>query len=363
MEYLSRAIKAGRALRRVALRTMSRASSSCSSWAASSPRRATPKERAELAAHRGRDDGQYGKGKYCPERLANDRGKKCLSPRRPREHPRQEPQVRRAARRVARLARHRPADQPKFARYVELGNEGAREIGFRDLGELWRSGYDMSPAAFEAETDRLWSEVKPLYDKLHCYVRARLRKDTGPTRSGRRPRFPRTCSATCGRRSGERLRPRRALQGRGLARRDAEDQGEEARREGDGQARRELLHLARARSAARDVLGALALHEARGPRGRLPRERVGRDVLRRSPHQDVRRAEGGRPHHDPPRARSRLLLPLVLQAPDPLPAGRERRLPRGDRRHDRAQRDAGVPEGASASSTRSRRARRATSTC
>ena len=64
--------------------------------------------------------------------------------------------------------------RPKYQRFVELANEGAREIGFADLGELWKSGYDMPAADFEAEAERLWSQVKPLYEQLHCYVRDRL---------------------------------------------------------------------------------------------------------------------------------------------------------------------------------------------
>ena len=64
--------------------------------------------------------------------------------------------------------------RPLYSRFVELANEGAREIGYKDLGELWRSGYDMSPADFEQETERLWTQVKPLYDQLHCHVRAQL---------------------------------------------------------------------------------------------------------------------------------------------------------------------------------------------
>jgi peptidyl-dipeptidase A len=64
--------------------------------------------------------------------------------------------------------------RPLYSRFVELANEGAREIGYKDLGELWRSGYDMSPAEFEQETERLWTQVKPLYDQLHCHVRAKL---------------------------------------------------------------------------------------------------------------------------------------------------------------------------------------------
>ena len=62
---------------------------------------------------------------------------------------------------------------------MDLGNEGARELGFDDLGALWRSKYDMTPEAFAAELERLWSEVKPLYEQLHCYVRTALGKKYG----------------------------------------------------------------------------------------------------------------------------------------------------------------------------------------
>ncbi|WP_058834252.1 M2 family metallopeptidase [Luteimonas abyssi] len=61
-----------------------------------------------------------------------------------------------------------------YTRFVSLVNEGARDMGFADAGEMWRSGYDMSPVELSAETDRLWTQVKPLYDQLHCYARARL---------------------------------------------------------------------------------------------------------------------------------------------------------------------------------------------
>ncbi|PHR58014.1 MAG: peptidyl-dipeptidase [Robiginitomaculum sp.] len=68
---------------------------------------------------------------------------------------------------------------PKYQRLVEIGNEGAQELGFKDLGELWLSGYDMEPAEMAAEVDRLWGQVKPLYDQLHCYVRAGLSEEYG----------------------------------------------------------------------------------------------------------------------------------------------------------------------------------------
>ncbi len=67
----------------------------------------------------------------------------------------------------------RPMRKP-YARFVELVNQGARDMGYADAGELWRSGYDMPATQVGPETDRLWNQVKPLYDQLHCYARARL---------------------------------------------------------------------------------------------------------------------------------------------------------------------------------------------
>jgi len=69
--------------------------------------------------------------------------------------------------------------RPRYLRFVELQNEGARGAGFANMGDMWRAGYDMPPEEFEKETDRLWQQVKPLYDDLHCYVRAQLQKQYG----------------------------------------------------------------------------------------------------------------------------------------------------------------------------------------
>jgi peptidyl-dipeptidase A len=66
-----------------------------------------------------------------------------------------------------------PMRQP-YERFVALANEGARAIGFADLGVLWRSGYDMPPDRFAAEVERLWRQVRPLYEALHAHVRASL---------------------------------------------------------------------------------------------------------------------------------------------------------------------------------------------
>jgi peptidyl-dipeptidase A len=67
-----------------------------------------------------------------------------------------------------------PPMRKDYVRFVELVNEGAKDMGFADAGEVWRSGYDMPPAQIAAETDRLWSQVKPLYTQLHCYARTKL---------------------------------------------------------------------------------------------------------------------------------------------------------------------------------------------
>ena len=72
-----------------------------------------------------------------------------------------------------------PVMKADYARMVEIANEGSRDLGFADTGALWRSGYDMTPDAFAAETDRLWEQVKPFYENLHCYVRGRLNAKYG----------------------------------------------------------------------------------------------------------------------------------------------------------------------------------------
>lgn len=69
--------------------------------------------------------------------------------------------------------------RPLYAEMISLANEGARELHFDDLGDLWRSQYDMDPEAFEAEMMRLWEQVKPLYEALHCHVRAKLNEKYG----------------------------------------------------------------------------------------------------------------------------------------------------------------------------------------
>ena len=127
-----------------------------------------PAKSKELSAIAADMEGIYGKGKYCPA------GKDCMDigavsqTLATSRDPKELADVWTGWHAIAKPIR------PKYERFVTLANEGAKEIGFDDLGALWRSGYDMTPDQFAAEMDRLWSQVKPLYDALHCYVRRQL---------------------------------------------------------------------------------------------------------------------------------------------------------------------------------------------
>ena len=122
--------------------------------------------------------GAYGKGKYCPKQPDGSAGK-CM-PLGELE------KVLAQSRDPARLKDiwlgwHgvSPAYKQNYADYVILSNKGAREMGYADTGALWRSGYDMEPDAFAVEMERLWQQVKPLYDSLHTYTRHKLRQTYG----------------------------------------------------------------------------------------------------------------------------------------------------------------------------------------
>jgi peptidyl-dipeptidase A len=133
-----------------------------------------PKESAELTQIVSSLEGTYGKGKWCPP------GKdKCLDIEditRVMANSRDPKELRDAW--VGWHAISRPM-RKDFVRYVELANKGARELGFKDDGAMWRSKYDMPPDEFAQELDRLWEQVRPLYLALHAYVRNKLREKYG----------------------------------------------------------------------------------------------------------------------------------------------------------------------------------------
>jgi peptidyl-dipeptidase A len=135
---------------------------------------ADPKESEEVTRIAASMEGEYGKGKYCPE------GKdKCLDINEitkvmaESRDPAQLLDVWRGWHAISVPMR------PEYQRFVELANKGARELGFKDTGAMWRSKYDMPPDAFAREVDRLWEQLKPLYVSLHAYVRWKLREKYG----------------------------------------------------------------------------------------------------------------------------------------------------------------------------------------
>ncbi len=77
---------------------------------------------------------------------------------------------------------HDNVGAPMRADYTKLAgiaNEGAKELGFKDVGSMWRSNYDMPADEFAKTMDTLWQEVKPLYDELHTYTRTKLNEKYG----------------------------------------------------------------------------------------------------------------------------------------------------------------------------------------
>ncbi|TZG29468.1 M2 family metallopeptidase [Sphingomonas montanisoli] len=66
-----------------------------------------------------------------------------------------------------------------YAKMVGIANKGAVELGYKDVGAMWRAGYDMPADDFAKMMDKLWLQVKPLYDQVHCYTRAKLNAKYG----------------------------------------------------------------------------------------------------------------------------------------------------------------------------------------
>ena len=125
-------------------------------------------KRSELAQIKARMESAYGTGEYCPE------GGECLELEDLESviDNSRDPEALLEAWKGWRTVS--PAIRADFQRYAELANEGARELGYDDLGAMWRAKYDMKPDDLRREVDRLWDQVRPLYQELHCHVRARL---------------------------------------------------------------------------------------------------------------------------------------------------------------------------------------------
>jgi peptidyl-dipeptidase A len=189
-------------------------------------------------------------------------------------------------------------------------------------------GYDMSAADFEKESDRLWQQVRPLYEQLHCYVRGRLQAAYGKDRVPDGAPIPAHLLGNMWAQewgniwplvepAGTQASP--GLPGPQRATLDidkalADQQYDPVKMTRLGEAFFVSLGL---ESAAQDLLGALHVLQAAGPRGGLPLAAPGTP---RTPTTCASRCASGRPRRTwittPPRARARLLqLPRVLNAP------------------------------------------------
>ncbi|HWZ53516.1 MAG TPA: M2 family metallopeptidase, partial [Candidatus Acidoferrales bacterium] len=129
-----------------------------------------PAEQAELSQIVASLESEYGKGKWCPDGAEG----KCLSMNELENLMASSHDPKELERVWAGWHSIAPPMRQKYSRMVVLANKGARELGFADVGEMWRSGYDMPPEAFSADLDRLWQQVRPLYLALHTYVRSQL---------------------------------------------------------------------------------------------------------------------------------------------------------------------------------------------
>jgi peptidyl-dipeptidase A len=137
---------------------------------------ADPKEGEELTTIVANMEAEYGKGKWCenPEQPATcldiDAITKVMA------ESRDEKRLRQVWEGWHTIS---PPMRDEYARFVELSNKGAKELGFADTGAMWRAKYDMPPDEFTRELDRLWEQVRPLYLSLHAYVRMKLRQKYG----------------------------------------------------------------------------------------------------------------------------------------------------------------------------------------
>ncbi len=178
LEYFSRAVEQAKQYEGQKLAPQTARAIELLKLGVSAPAPNDPAKRTELTQITTSLEAMYGEGKYCPPG-APQNGVECknldvLSDT---------------------LAKSRNYDElleawtgwhsisrpmrPKYQRFVELANEGARELGYDDVGVMWRSGYDMSAADFEKESERLWEQVEPLYEQLQCYARGRLAQRYG----------------------------------------------------------------------------------------------------------------------------------------------------------------------------------------
>jgi len=138
-----------------------------------------PKEAEELTRLAASLEATYGKGKWCKDARQEKQPDACLDIEKITDvlaKSRNEKEIREAWEGWHTISVPMRKD---YARFVELANKGAKELGFADTGAMWRLKYDMPADDFTMEVDRLWDQVRPLYVSLHAYVRMKLHEKYG----------------------------------------------------------------------------------------------------------------------------------------------------------------------------------------
>jgi len=156
------------------------------------PAPTNPAEQEELTRLRVGLESDYGKGKYCPALPAAETSTtagafanaasedKCLDITALERLMAQSRDPKQLLDLWVGWHKISPPMRQRYTRLVELSDQGAHELGFKDVGALWRAGYDMPPDQFSSDLERLWQQVRPLYLSLHAYVRSQLVKKYGP---------------------------------------------------------------------------------------------------------------------------------------------------------------------------------------
>ena len=267
-----------------------------------------PKESEELTRIVTGMEGTYGKGKYCPNGPASCKDLEELS--KILAESRDPKQLQEAWTGWHAIAKPIRKD---FVRYVELANKGARQLGFKDNGAMWRSKYDMAPDDFAKELDRLWEQVRPLYLSLHAYVRNRLREKYGdavPANGAIPAHLLGNMWAQDWDNIYPLIAPANADPGYDLTAllKKRNTDWKQMVKYGEGF----FMSLGFAPLPA-DVLGALALPQAEGPRRGVPRQRLGRRHAGRRAPQDVHPDHRRGFPHGPPRTGPQFLPAGLLQ--------------------------------------------------
>jgi peptidyl-dipeptidase A len=174
LEYLGKAVEEAKKFEGQPMSPVSKRALKLLKFNVSAPAPDDPARRAEFSKLLAGMEAKYGSGKYCPQGPDSCRDETKLKA--VLESSRKYDELLDAWTGWHSTARPLRAD---YARYVELANEGARGFGFEDLGVMWRSNYDMSAAEFQRETARLYGQVQPLYEELHCYTRNKLQQKYG----------------------------------------------------------------------------------------------------------------------------------------------------------------------------------------